>query len=210
VKNIFIDEMTGRYPALASLSKQIESASDCLISCYRKGGKVLVCGNGGSSSDSGHIVAELMKGFTMKRDLVVDIRNRLVEIAGKRGKFLAENLQQGLPAISLAAHSSLITAISNDSDPDVIFAQQVTGYGNPEDVLFGISTSGNARNVVDAAIVAKAKGMKVIGLTGKTGGLLKSYCDVLINVPEEQTHLAQELHLPVYHTICLIVEAAFF
>lgn len=202
--------MTGRYPVLATLRKQIESASDCLIACYRKGCMVLVCGNGGSCSDSDHMVAELMKGFTMKRDLGVDMRNRLVEIAGKRGRYLADNLQQGLPAISLAAHSSLITAISNDSDPDAIFAQQVAGYGNPEDVLFCISTSGNARNVVDAAIVAKAKGMKVIGLTGKTGGLLKSFCDILINVPEERTHLAQELHLPVYHTICLIVEAAFF
>lgn len=202
--------MTGRYPVLVPLMKQIESASDCLISCYGKGGKVLVCGNGGSCSDSGHMVAELMKGFTMKRNLGSSLRNSLVEIAGKRGEYLAENLQQGLPAISLAAHSSLITAISNDSDPGVIFAQQVTGYGNPDDILFGISTSGNARNVVDAAIVAKAKGMKVIGLTGKTGGLLKSYCDILINVPEERTHLVQELHLPVYHTICLIVEAAFF
>lgn len=209
-ENIHIADLTGRYPVLAPLGNQIKNASDCLISCFKRGGKVLVCGNGGSCSDSEHLVAEMMKGFTMKRNLGVEMKNRLVEIAGKRGEYLAENLQQGLPAISLTSNTSLITAISNDIDTDVIYAQQVNGYGNPDDVLIGISTSGNARNVIDAAIVAKSKGMKVIGFTGKTGGLLKPFCDILINVGEQRTHLIQELHLPVYHTICLIVEESFF
>ena len=205
-----LEELIERYPVLSSVKGEIQKAAECLISCYRNGGKVLVCGNGGSCSDSDHIVAELMKGFVLKRSIGDDLKNKLRVSGGDRGRYLSEKLQQGLPAISLAAHASLIFAMANDTDPDIVFAQQVAGYGNKGDILISISTSGNARNVIDAAIVAKAKGMTVIGLTGEAGGQIKTYCDILINVPGEKTHLIQGLHLPVYHTICLIVEDSVF
>lgn len=180
-----------------------------MIKCYLDGGKILICGNGGSSSDAGHIVSELMKGFEQKRPLGESLKAELLH-SGERGKFLAEKLQEGLPAISLAEHGSLITAITNDTSADLIFAQQVVGYGRQGDVLIGISTSGNARNVIDAMITAKAKRMSVIAITGESGGIMKSYCDILINVPEKRTCLVQELMIPVYHTLCLIVEDHFF
>jgi D-sedoheptulose 7-phosphate isomerase len=134
----------------------------------------------------------------------------LLSVTSERGAYLAEKLQAGLPAISLSSHTALITAVANDTDADLIYAQQVIGFGSSGDVLIGISTSGNARNVLDAAITARAKGMKVIGMTGETGGNLKSFCDILINVPEKRTLFVQELHLPVYHTLCLMVENHFF
>ena len=189
---------------------KIGKAADCLISCYQNGGKVLVCGNGGSSSDSDHIVGELMKGFEQKRNLVEKIKNELILKGGERGKYLSEKLQQGLPAISLSAHSGLISAIANDTDADLIFAQQVIGYGNEGDVLLALTTSGNSQNIIDAIITAKAKGMTVIGLTGETGGKIASQCDILINVPGKSTASVQELHLPVYHVLCLITESSFF
>ena len=210
VTNIILKEMTGRYPQLSIVEDEIQKAADCLIACYRQGGKVLICGNGGSCSDSGHIVGELMKGFEHKRPLDQDLRTNLRNLSRERGMYLSENLQQGLPAISLTDQVSLITATANDIDGDLIYAQQVVGYGSKGDVLIGISTSGNAQNVMDAALTARAKKMSVIGLTGETGGKLKPFCDILINVPEMRTSLVQELLLPVYHTICLIVEAEFF
>ncbi len=205
-----IVNLTRRFPALEGITDKIQNAANHMVSCYRRGGKVLICGNGGSSSDADHIVAELMKGFLSKRSLSDDLKHKLVNTGGERGRHLSEVLQQGLPAISLTAHSSLNSAVANDSDPDIVFAQQVVSYGNPGDILLGISTSGNAKNVVNAAIAAKSVGMTVIGLTGKGGGHLKNFCDIMINVPEEETHLIQELHLPVYHTICMIVEETFF
>jgi D-sedoheptulose 7-phosphate isomerase len=208
--NIYLKELITRCSQLSSLEGEIDKAAECLITCYRQGMKVLVCGNGGSCSDSDHIVGELMKGFEHKRPIEESLKNKLTVLAGERGNYLSEKLQQGLPAISLSAHSALITAIANDTDPDLIFAQQIVGYGNAGDVLIAISSSGNSRNVVDAVITAKAKGMVVIGLTGETGGKLKPFCDILINVPERRTFLVQELHLPVYHTICLIVENTLF
>jgi D-sedoheptulose 7-phosphate isomerase len=209
-KKNHLEELVQRYPELAQVTSEIQNVSDCLVNCFKNGFKVLVCGNGGSCSDSDHIVGELMKGFNLKRGINEEFREMLIRTGGGRGKFLSGKIQQGLPAISLAAHASLISAVINDIDPDIIFAQQVAGYGNPGDVLLGISTSGDARNVIDAAITAKAKGMKVIGLTGETGGTLKIYCDIIISVPESATHLVQELHLPVYHTICLMVEESIF
>ena len=208
--NSLLEELTGRYPQLLPVKHEIWKAADCLISCYQQGSKVLVCGNGGSSSDSNHIVAELMKGFGNNRPIEESVKNRLIEVSGEQGKYLASKLQQGLPAISLTAHVALITAIANDTDPNLIFAQQIMGYGNPGDVLIAVSTSGDSQNVIDATITAKAKGMKVIGLSGETGGKMKSFCDLLINVPGSRTDLVQELHLPVYHTICLMVECEVF
>jgi D-sedoheptulose 7-phosphate isomerase len=208
--SMILEELISRYPQLLQVKDEIHKATECLITCYQQGKKVLICGNGGSCSDSDHIVGELMKGFEQKRPVSESLKNDLIKNDEVRGKYLSEKLQQGLPAISLTAHSALITAVANDMDADLIFAQQIIGYGNTGDVLIAISSSGNSQNVVDALITARAKGMAVIGLTGKTGGKMKSWCDILINVPEERTAIVQELHLPVYHTLCLMVEKFFF
>ena len=208
--SIFLNQMTVRYPQLLPLVNEIRKAAECLIACYQKGGKVLVCGNGGSCSDSDHIVGELMKGFEQKRQIGEILKKNLFSYGGDRGKYLSEKLQQGLPAISLTVHNALLTSTANDIDADLVFAQQVVGYGNSGDVLVGISSSGNSQNVIDAIITAKAKGLIVIGLTGETGGKMKTSCDILINVPGLRTDYVQELQLPVYHTICLMVEDFFF
>jgi D-sedoheptulose 7-phosphate isomerase len=205
-----LNQLICRYEKLAPLKESIRNAAELLIETYRKGGKVLVCGNGGSSADAGHIVGELMKSFEAKRPLQPEIQQKLKTQFGERGNLLAEKLQQGLPAISLSEHTSLITAISNDLGGDFIFAQQVAGYGNPGDVLLVLSTSGNAQNLIDALMVAKSKGLKTIGMTGETGGKIKTLCDVLINVPETRTAFVQELHLPVYHALCMMVEKEIF
>lgn len=206
----FLDELTGRYPKLISLRQEILKAGECLISCYKLGKKVLICGNGGSSSDSDHIAGELLKGFEQKRPLNESLRKQLIKESHERGTWLADKLQTGLPAISLSCHNGVMTAVANDIDGSLIYAQQVIGFGNKGDVLIGISTSGNSMNIIDAAITARAKGMTVIGLTGETGGKLKSFCDILINVPEKRTSFVQELHLPVYHTLCLMIENSLF
>lgn len=205
-----LNQMFVRYPKLESLEKTIRQAVEMMVGIYQNGRKVLVCGNGGSSADAGHIVGELMKSFEKKRPLKPETQEKLKSQFGERGSLLAEKLQQGLPAISLSAHTSLTTAISNDMGGDFIFAQQVTGYGNPGDVLLALSTSGNAQNVINALIVARAKGLKTIGLTGESGGKMKEFCDVLINVPGTGTAYVQELHLPVYHTLCRMIETELF
>ncbi len=205
-----LNALFSRFPELAELAKNMTEAAELIINSYSEGGKLLICGNGGSCSDSDHIVGELMKGFEKKRPLPAQLANQLTETGGERGKYLSEKLQQGLPAISLTAHNALITAVANDIGGDFIFAQQVVGYGNPGDVLIGLSTSGNSQNVLDAIIVAKAKGMKIVGMTGETGGKMKRLCDVLIAVPATRTLCVQELQLPVYHALCLMVENYFF
>lgn len=207
--NIFLEELNSRYPELYPVREEIKKAGEYLIECFRHGKKVLICGNGGSCSDSDHIVGELMKGFESHRPLGDKLKEKLTA-AGERGKYLSEKLQQGLPAISLTAHNALLTAVANDMDASLIFAQQVIGYGQEGDILIGISTSGNSQNVLDAVLTAKAKGMKVIGITGETGGNIKPFCDVLINVPGLRTSEVQELQLPVYHVLCKIVETHFF
>lgn len=208
--NQILQQLLKRYSKLNHLELAIAGAVGSIVECYRNGGKVLVCGNGGSSADAGHIVGELMKSFETKRLLKPEIQQKLKSQFGERGSLLSEKLQQGLPAISLSEHTSLITAISNDLGGDFIFAQQVAGYGNPGDVLLALSTSGNAQNVLDALMVAKVKGLKTIGMTGETGGQMKEFCDVLINVPETRTAYVQELHLPVYHALCMMVEKEIF
>jgi phosphoheptose isomerase len=205
-----VRDLLFRYSRLQSVEDQIFKAANQLISCFEKGHKVLVCGNGGSSSDSDHIVGELMKGFEHKRPLGEALKKKLAESRGERGNYLAEKLQHGFPVISLSAHAALITAIANDTDATLIYAQQVIGYGTSGDILLGISTSGNSQNIIDALIAARARGMKTIGMTGESGGRMKSFCDILINVPETRTAYVQELHLPVYHALCLIVENHFF
>lgn len=205
-----VDQLCERFPALTTVKPAIEAACNQLISCYENGGKVLVCGNGGSCADAEHIVGELMKSFELKRPIRPDLQEKLAALSPERGKYLAIHLQQGLPAISLTAHAALITAVANDIDGDIIFAQQVIGYGKPNDILLGISSSGNSQNVLDACMVAKAMNLKVIGLTGETGGKMKEFCDILINVPGKRTFMVQELHQPVYHVLCLAVEHHFF
>jgi len=205
-----LQQMLNRYSRLKPLEDQISSAVDMIVDCYKNGGKVLVCGNGGSASDADHIVGELMKSFEGYRPLDAEFQQKLKELSEERGEMLATKLQQGLPAVSLTVHNALITAIANDINGDVIFAQQVTGLGKKGDILIGMSTSGNSKNVIDAMIVAKAKGLKTIAFTGETGGKMKDWCDILLNVPEKRTAFVQELHLPVYHVICMMIENTMF
>jgi D-sedoheptulose 7-phosphate isomerase len=209
-EDAILDDMISRYPALASCRREITEACQAVVNCYSNQGKVLLCGNGGSCSDADHMVGELMKSFEKKRSLDEDFRRNLSTVSPERGDQIADGLQQGLPAISLNAHSSLISAISNDMDARLVFAQQIAGYGEPNDVLIALSTSGNSGNIIDAVITAKAKGLTVIGLTGQSGGKMKAWCDIPICVPATGTPEIQELHLPVYHTICRIVENSFY
>ena len=199
-----------RYPKLAVCKKDIKKAYELLEAAYSNGRKLLVCGNGGSASDSEHIVGELMKEFKLKRKVYSDQAAALKEIDPELGQILADNLQGALPAICLTGHSSLTTAFMNDANADLVFAQQVNGYGKPGDVFLGISTSGNSKNVLYAAVNAKAKGLKVIGLTGAKENKLMRYADVCIRVPEIETYKIQEYHLPVYHCLCLMLEEKFF
>jgi len=208
--DIHLDTLCRRYPSLAGLKDSIAEASEMIIRCYSGGGKLLVCGNGGSSADAEHFSAELMKSFEKERPLDQSLKDRLCEISPSRGRFLGGKLNHALPAIPLPSNTALSTAICNDTGSSVVFAQQVIGYGNEGDILVGLSTSGNSVNVIDACITARALNMNVIGFTGKTGGKMKQYCDILISVPETRTAWVQELCLPALHTVCLIVEDYFY
>lgn len=205
-----LDHLIDRYPNLIVCREDIRRAYLLLESAYSSGRKLLVSGNGGSASDSEHIVGELMKEFRLKRKVYADQAENLRQIDSEMGTVLAENLQGALPAICLTGHSALTTAFMNDANADLIFAQQVNGYGKSGDVYLGISTSGNSKNVLYAAITAKSKGLKVIGLTGARDNKLMKYADVCIRVPETETYKIQELHLPVYHCLCLMLEDKFF
>ena len=209
VQELF-DMLFIRYPQLKCCHDDIYNAYQLLKTCYQNGGKVLVCGNGGSASDSDHIVGELMKGFLLRRPDQWDTEKKLAELFGEDSVFLAQNLQGALPAINLAAQSAIQTAYANDVSPEMVFAQQVFGYAVDGDVLIGISTSGNSKNVFHAARIAKLKGASVITLTGAGGGKLHALSDAAICVPETETFKVQELHLPVYHTICAMIEEEFF
>lgn len=207
---IHLSHLIDRYPKLIVCRDDILKAYNLLESAYSSGRKLLVSGNGGSASDSEHIVGELMKEFRLKRKVYADQAEAMMAIDPEMGATLAENLQGALPAICLTGHSSLTTAFMNDANADLIFAQQVNGYGKPNDVYLGISTSGNSKNVTYAAITAKAKGLKVIGLTGARDNKLSRLADCCIKVPETETYKIQELHLPVYHCLCLMLEDYFF
>ena len=205
-----IDALIERYPSLSVCRNDIKAAYDILCEAYTNGHMLLVCGNGGSASDSEHIVGELMKEFKLKREVYKDQAEAMKSIDPELGSILAEHLQGALPAITLTGHSSLTTAFMNDSRPELVFAQQVNGYGKPHDVFLGISTSGNSSNVLYAAVTAKAKGLNVIGLTGQRENRLKTFSNVCIQVPETETYKIQELHLPVYHCLCMMLEEHFF
>lgn len=209
-KYAHIDNLINRYEALSDIKNDVKKAADILADCYEMGGKILVAGNGGSAADSEHIVGELMKGFVKARRVPEGFANAMKEINEEAGEVLGRCLQQAVPAIALCGHNALSTAYLNDVEGTVGFAQQVYGYGKKRDVFLGISTSGNSKNVIYAAIAAKALGMKVIGLTGETGGKLKDYCDVTIKVPGTEPFMVQEYHLPVYHALCLELEERFF
>lgn len=205
-----IDLLVGRYPALTECKEDIIKTYKLLVTSYRNDRKLLVCGNGGSASDSEHIVGELMKEFKLKRKIYSEQADAMMAIDPVLGATLAQHLQGALPAITLTAHSSLTTAFMNDSEPVLVFAQQVNGYGKKDDCFLGISTSGNSMNILYAAVTAKARGLKVIGLTGHEESKLSKLADVCIRVPETETYKIQEYHLPIYHCLCLMLEERFF
>jgi phosphoheptose isomerase len=210
MKNDYLSNLILNYPDLASCAADIQSAYNLMHQSFTQGGKLLVCGNGGSAADAEHIVGEMMKGYILKRPVVAEVRNQLKAAFPEEGDMLADQLQGALPAISLVSHSALISAFANDVAPDMVFAQQVYGYGRRGDTLLAISTSGNSSNVVCAVKVACALGVHTIGLTGQTGGTLKGLCDVTICAPVDTTTAIQERHLPIYHAICAELEQAFF
>lgn len=205
-----LNDLVSRYPQLAICKEDVAKVFAVLSESYHNHGKLLICGNGGSAADAEHIVGELMKGFKSPRHLDEVSQSRLKNVDNGLGNLLAKNLQGALPAIALDGHPALTTAYINDCNPLLCFAQQVNGYGREGDVLIGISTSGNSQNVIYAAVTAKAKGMKVVGLTGAKDSKLSKLADVCIQVPETETYKIQELHLPVYHCLCLMLEEEFF
>jgi D-sedoheptulose 7-phosphate isomerase len=205
-----IRQLIFSYPGLDVCASDIEAAFNVLRDCYRGGGKMLTCGNGGSAADAEHIVGELMKGYLLKRPIPEEMRTKLTATNPEDGDYLADHLQGGLPSISLVSQTSLLSAIANDTAADMVYAQQVYVYGREGDVLVGISTSGNSANVLRAMQVARALGLRTIGLTGRTGGKLKPLCDVCIRVPANDTTLIQERHLPIFHVLCAMLEEEFF
>lgn len=205
-----IDLLLVRYPVLTKVKEDIINAYLVMEECYLNEGKLLVAGNGGSAADSEHITGELMKRFKIPRPVNEEFANKLIAIDPVRGKELAHNLERSLMAIPLVTHEALSTAYINDVDGLGVFAQQLFGFGKSGDVFLGISTSGNSKNIILAAIVAKAMGIKVVSLTGAGGGELAEISDVVIKVPETETYMIQELHLPIYHCLCLMLEDKFF
>ncbi len=206
----YIKELIERYPTLAVCEKNIRAAADAIIDSYKAGGKLIVAGNGGSAADSDHITGELLKSFVKKRKPDQKFLDALSAIDSDTGSYLSDKLQGSLPAIALTNNSALMTASLNDVDGNVLFAQQVMGFGKKGDVFLGISTSGNSKDVIYALAVAKALGVKTVALTGKTGGKCKELADISIVVPENETFKIQELHLPVYHALCLTIEEYFW
>ena len=205
-----IDLLIDRYPVLEICKEDIISGYELLEECYTNGGKLLIAGNGGSAADAEHIAGELMKRFKTPRPIPNELKERLIKIDPVRGENLSKNLERPLMAIPLVAHEALTTAYINDVDGLGVFAQQLYGFGKKNDVFLGISTSGNSQNVMSATVVARALGIKVLGLTGELGGELNMVSNVCVKVPETETYRIQELHLPVYHCWCLMLEDHFF
>lgn len=205
-----LNELLNRYPILSDSKDDIEAARDAIIECFKKGGKLLLCGNGGSCADCDHIVGEFMKGFLKKRPISDDKKAVMKQNCPNIDDETLDKLQEALPAIALPYITALNSAFCNDVDPELIYAQCLMSLARENDVLIGISTSGNSKNVFAATKVAKALGIKVIGLTGKSGGRLKDISDICICVNETETFKIQELHMPVYHYICASVEDYFF
>ena len=205
-----IDLLITRYPKLGCIKQEIIDSYLIMEECYENNGKLLIAGNGGSAADSEHIAGELMKRFKTPRPVSDEFAEKLKAVDTERGAALAKNLECGLMAIPLVAHEALSTAYINDVDGLGVFAQQLFGFGRPGDVFIGISTSGNSKNVMNATVAARAWGIKVIGLTGANGGELANVADVAVKAPETETYMIQELHLPIYHCWCLMLEDKFF
>jgi D-sedoheptulose 7-phosphate isomerase len=213
MKDIVLNELEillTNYPELSSCKEDVLAAFGLMKECYLHGGMIMTCGNGGSAADAGHIVGELMKGFKRKRRLTDSQREKIKSCFPTEGDTLADNLQQAIPALSLSDQVALTSAFINDIAPDMVFAQQVFGYGKEGDVLIGLSTSGNSKNVVNACRIASSFGVKTIGLTGESGGEMREVCNLTIRVPAIETYRVQEYHLPVYHTLCAMLETDFF
>ncbi len=203
-------ELVEEYPVLEPIVPSLEQAFLALCQCFEKGGKVLVCGNGGSAADADHFVGELMKGFRLSRPIPLKMQDHFQKILGENGITLARKLQGALPVISLTGPSTLITAIGNDGTFDTVFAQQVYGLGRQGDVLVCFSTSGNSMNVIYAASTARVLNLKVVSFTGAGGGRLSKLSDVLVPMPSECTYRIQELTEATYHALCLSLEGKFF
>ena len=210
VASALLENLLVRYPALEPCREAVFAVGEALIACYRAGGKLLICGNGGSCADGQHIVGELMKAFILLRKIDEADAKALEALDPEYGSFMADRLQGALPAISLGSETALMTAYINDVNADMVFAQQVWGYGRKGDVLLALSTSGRSKNVVLACTAAKARGMRVIGMTGAEGRDVGQRSDVLIAVPAREAYLVQELHLPIWHALCLMLEQEFF
>lgn len=208
--SIYVDVLLRRYPRLELVKEDIINAYILLESCYLQDGKLLIAGNGGSAADAEHIAGELMKRFRLARTIPKTFAKELRETNKKRGDFLAHNLEQVLMALPLVSHTALSTAYINDVNAPCVFAQQLYGFGRPGDVFLGISTSGKSENILNAAVVARTMGIRTIGLTGIDGGELAEIADVSVKVPEKETFMIQELHLPVYHCWCMMLEERFF
>ena len=206
----FINDFFARHSDLVSLQAQILQACNTLITAFQNGNKLLLCGNGGSCADCDHIAGEFLKGFLLKRPVNEELKNTMTEKYGEYGAEIAGKLQQGLPTISLTAHSAAISAFENDVDPELVYAQQVLAYGKPGDVLIGISTSGGAKNVAAAMMTANSMGLHTIGLTGKDGGKLARLAELALIMPQCETYRIQEDHLAVYHLLCAVVEYEMF
>jgi D-sedoheptulose 7-phosphate isomerase len=206
----YLQQLIEQYPLLKTNKDAILKAFGLIVESFNHNGKLLIVGNGGSAADAEHIAGELMKSFVKKRPLPSEIPDSITQIDPEAGGYLVRNLQGGLPAISLSNHTALISACINDIDGNIIYTQQVYALGTNGDVFLGISTSGNSKNIHYAMITAKAKNMKTIALTGNTGGVIATIADVAIIVPEVETYKIQELHLPVYHTLCLMIEDYFY
>ncbi len=202
--------LTQKYPELQPCITDVAQAFEILRRSYQSGGKLLICGNGGSAADSEHIAAELMKGMISKRPLPDVERERLVSLFPEQGSYLADNLQGALPALSLSSHTSLLTAYANDVSADTAFAQQVYALGREGDVLLAISTSGNSPNILNALRIARMRNIRTVGLTGASGGAMSALCDVCVRVPCEDTVDVQEMHMPIYHALCIMLEDEFF
>lgn len=208
--DLMLEELLTRYPILESCRAEIEQAADMMLATYQNGGKILVCGNGGSCADSDHIVGELMKGFLLLRKMNDEQQATFRKALGEDAENLIEKLQCGIPAISLPAQGAVLSAFVNDVDAELIYAQLVFGYAKEHDLLIGLSTSGNSKNVVAAAKVAKAMGIATLALTGERESKLSALCDCTVRVPETETFKVQELHLPVYHYLCATLEHRLF
>lgn len=207
----FLQSLLSRYPKVKNLENSIISSFDIIKNAYKKDNTLFVCGNGGSASDSEHIVGELMKGFLKKRTVKEgEFKNNVISLFEEDSKLLLDNLQDGLRAISLMSHPSLFSAFSNDVNSELVFAQQLYVLGRAGDVLIAISTSGNSKNIYRAIEVAKAKNISVVLLTGEEGGICAKKADISIKAPSSMTYMIQEYHVAIYHTLCLMLEDYFY